>query len=233
MKKGIAIILFLCFYGGFSQVRVGYTIITAELTEKQKSNEVGQLVKDLSSQLTFFLDVKDSKSHFYDAGEEMSSDANAAGHYRQLAIITYVHGEEFWSDTELKKQITRLGSDNIAAELVVPDWKLTTETKKIDKYNCFKAEYVKRYKNAKGNEVSRTITAWFAPELPYAFGPSEYFGLPGLILELNDGNTTTFRATGISTSAAIKDIKLPENTVSKEKSEKEAGKNMDEIRRRK
>ena len=34
-----------------------------------------------------------------------------------------------------------------------------------------------------------TITAWYAPEIPVNQGPENYWGLPGLILEVNDGKT--------------------------------------------
>ncbi|OXG09642.1 GLPGLI family protein [Flavobacterium araucananum] len=35
-----------------------------------------------------------------------------------------------------------------------------------------------------------TITAWYSPEIPVNQGPENYWGLPGLILEINDGRTT-------------------------------------------
>lgn len=35
----------------------------------------------------------------------------------------------------------------------------------------------------------KTITAWYAPEIPINQGPDKYWGLPGLILEVNDGTT--------------------------------------------
>ncbi|MFB9078536.1 GLPGLI family protein [Flavobacterium procerum] len=34
------------------------------------------------------------------------------------------------------------------------------------------------------------ITAWYSPEIPINQGPENYWGLPGLILEVNDGRTT-------------------------------------------
>ena len=34
-----------------------------------------------------------------------------------------------------------------------------------------------------------TITAWYTPEIPVNQGPENYWGLPGLILEVNDGKT--------------------------------------------
>lgn len=33
------------------------------------------------------------------------------------------------------------------------------------------------------------VTAWYAPEIPVNQGPDNYWGLPGLILEVNDGKT--------------------------------------------
>jgi GLPGLI family protein len=35
----------------------------------------------------------------------------------------------------------------------------------------------------------KTITAWYCPEIPVNQGPDKYWGLPGLILEVNDGTT--------------------------------------------
>jgi len=34
------------------------------------------------------------------------------------------------------------------------------------------------------------MTAWFTPEIPVSTGPAMYGGLPGLILEISDGNRT-------------------------------------------
>lgn len=34
-----------------------------------------------------------------------------------------------------------------------------------------------------------TVTAWYTPEIPVSQGPESYWGLPGLILEINDGKT--------------------------------------------
>ncbi|WP_111685219.1 GLPGLI family protein [Winogradskyella tangerina] len=34
------------------------------------------------------------------------------------------------------------------------------------------------------------VEAWYSPQIPVGHGPLEYWGLPGLILEVNAGNTT-------------------------------------------
>ena len=88
------------------------------------------------------------------------------------------------------------------------DWKLIDETKKIGDFNCFKAEtiipvshkekqayeeFLKRQEEKKTSGLfdmpepkDKVITAWYFPEVPVSFGPNNYFGLPGLILELDE-----------------------------------------------
>jgi GLPGLI family protein len=90
-------------------------------------------------------------------------------------------------------------------------WEMGTETKKIGQYTCYKATLVKEDKNidwgsifsrgrsekkdstsTKQNKPAKkmlTVTAWYTPQIPVSTGPDTYYGLPGLILELNTGNT--------------------------------------------
>ena len=91
-----------------------------------------------------------------------------------------------------------------------PDWKLGAETKKIGNYICYKATYVKEdnaisfssfrrrgRNNTQDNKEKKeekpktiTVTAWYTPQIPVSQGPAEYWGLPGLILEVSSGRTT-------------------------------------------
>ncbi|WP_353169385.1 GLPGLI family protein [Flavobacterium sp.] len=60
------------------------------------------------------------------------------------------------------------------------DEKATTEKKEEKKTNFFDEIDMPK-------EV--TVTAWYCPEIPVNQGPDEYWGLPGLIMEVNDGKT--------------------------------------------
>ena len=98
-----------------------------------------------------------------------------------------------------------------------PKWELGSETKQIGNYTCFKATLVKKtnaldWRNmrrrnrdseekkdsSKVKKVSEElelpkeilVTAWYTPQIPVSNGPGEYWGLPGLILEVNEGRTT-------------------------------------------
>ncbi|MGC4040039.1 MAG: GLPGLI family protein [Flavobacterium sp.] len=54
-----------------------------------------------------------------------------------------------------------------------------------------------------------TITAWYAPEIPINQGPESYWGLPGLILEINDGKTTILCSKVVLNSKDKVEIKAP------------------------
>ena len=59
------------------------------------------------------------------------------------------------------------------------NWEIMDETKKILGYKCRKA-IINNYSKAKPK-----IIAWFTEEIPVSYGPINFYGLPGLILELD------------------------------------------------
>jgi len=61
-------------------------------------------------------------------------------------------------------------------------WQFHDESKMINEIEVFKATLAYTTVDNKHFQV----TAWYAPSLPYAFGPLLYGGLPGLILQLQD-----------------------------------------------
>lgn len=77
-----------------------------------------------------------------------------------------------------------------------------------------------------------TITAWYTPEIPVSQGPEGYWGLPGLILEINDGKTTILCSKIVLNPKDKVEIKAP--TSGKEVSQKEYDetvmKKMEELR---
>lgn len=104
----------------------------------------------------------------------------------------------------------------IEDDLLQIDWKIGKETKQIGKYLCFKAtasipasdltwydfswESLRKKEAQMKDSIAGTSTevvvemaevvAWYSPQIPLSQGPLEYWGLPGLILEVNVGNTT-------------------------------------------
>lgn len=88
------------------------------------------------------------------------------------------------------------------------NWILSEESKKINEILCYKATQTITYNNSV-KEFTKTVTAWYAPSIPYSFGPNGYGGLPGLILELND-RFVTFGLKSIKFSDNEPKIVFPE-----------------------
>lgn len=94
------------------------------------------------------------------------------------------------------------GTDLMGKRFIIKDslpeyeWKLTNETKKVGAYNCQKAIYTRIVDAKKFStgmeemEVTKdTIetVAWFTMDIPVSNGPDKYYGLPGLIMEVQKG----------------------------------------------
>lgn len=121
----------------------------------------------------------------------MSMITGSGGTYfKNLAEQRYVDQTEFFG----KKFLIKDSLENF-------DWKLGKETKSIGNYICNKATTQRIVTVSKvessGEEVRDTtindtieITAWYTMQIPVSHGPAQYGGLPGLILELNDGATS-------------------------------------------
>jgi GLPGLI family protein len=117
-------------------------------------------------------------------------------------------------------------------------WKMEGETRVIGGYNCFKATALKtvsktdfRNLRPKKEETSTTkpaeetkktsfldalempkeviVTAWYTPEIPVNQGPEGYWGLPGLILEVNDGKTVILCSKIVLNPKVKAEIKAP------------------------
>lgn len=120
----------------------------------------------------------------------------------------FVSNYNYYYDFQNKLLLGDVGNGCLLAEKFTEiPWVITSEVKNIDKYQCYKATYTYEFENFKG-KVTKVITAWFAPELPYAYGPKKYYGLPGLILQLKDGDVT-FLATSIELFDERIIIKIP------------------------
>ena len=99
-------------------------------------------------------------------------------------------GKSYFKDLSKKtysSQADILGKPFLISDVLKKiDWKLTGEGKQIGKMNCQKATaIVGKYE----------VEAWFALEIPVSSGPANYWGLPGLIIELKEkgGKTFTFK----------------------------------------
>jgi len=220
MKKIHLIIALLALNGLYAQSgQVEYGVkrdsILYQIPEKHKERFYG-MTKYANNQ-TFKLEFNKTKSSFKYINK-LNSDPTFSEVENRIARSAFTSSFDFYCDILTNTQITK-GSDNILIENKNSklDWIISSDSKKIDNYLCYKATCRESYFSRNTNDIAYyTIEAWFAPMLPYGFGPIQFNGLPGLILELHYINTTYF-ATKILLSDKDIPINLPKGkTISKE-----------------
>ena len=184
----------------------------ATMSEAQKKQIQARLKNRLEK--TFVLNFNKEESVFSeeDKLDAMSGATDSWGknfsqgeQYKNVKENALVQSQEFYGKVFLVKD-----------KLQAIEWKMGTESKQIGQYMCFKATasvptseltwYDFSWSNLrqaheknsdstaiqpKEPEIKMTeVEAWYTPQIPVSHGPGEYWGLPGLILEVSAGNTT-------------------------------------------
>ncbi len=184
----------------------------ARMSEAQKKQIQARLKNRLEK--TYVLNFNKEESVFDEedkldamsgATDSWGSNFSPGEQYKNVKENALVQSQEFYGKQFLVKD-----------KLLTISWEMGTESKQIGQYMCFKAtasvptaelawynfswgdlpqppakETDSTSIEAKEPEIKMTeIEAWYSPEIPVSHGPGEYWGLPGLILEVSAGNTT-------------------------------------------
>ncbi len=113
-----------------------------------------------------------------------------------------------------------MGKEYLIKDKAEPfEWELSEETKKVGNYTVQKASFTKivdsRRFSTGMTEMENVmdtlqVTVWFTPEIPVSHGPENYYGLPGLILEVqNQGRTLICEKIELNPSADPVEIVKP------------------------
>lgn len=123
--------------------------------------------------------------------KKLDNDVDYETKMKDIARGTFTSDSDVYIYYDQKKEIHKK-SDGTLVENKYDEtkWDITTESKTISTYLCYKAIQKIPFVNRKGENKIKEVTAWFTPSLPYSFGPKSFYGLPGLILELHENKTT-------------------------------------------
>jgi GLPGLI family protein len=147
--------------------------------------------------------------------EEVKLDQGAAGGPgMRFAMMGGGASGKYYKNTQTKTSAkeNEFSGKNflIKDDLKTYEWKMEQETKMIGNNLCFKATTIiempanagtfsfgRRNNDNKEEEKEEEeqkielvpVTAWYSMDIPVNHGPGDYWGLPGLILEINAGNT--------------------------------------------
>ena len=217
----------------FSKAKMELGSFGARMSEAQKKQIQSRLKNRL--QKTYILNFNKEKSVFNEdekidaisgATDSWGDNFSRGEQYKNVKQKTLIQSQEFYGKKFLVK-------DKLAAI----DWKLGAESKSIGQYMCFKAtasiptDELEWYNFSWGDlretnteaktdstaveikdlEIKTTeVEAWYTLQIPVSHGPGEYWGLPGLILEVSAGNTVILCSKIVINPEEVIEIEAPD-----------------------
>jgi len=200
----------------------------ARMSEAQKKQVAARLKNRLEKEFTLVFNKEESLfveeeqlDAISGATDSWGKNFAAGENYKNVKTNTQIQQQEFYGKKFLVK-------DNLQPM----SWTLSGETKSIGNYVCYKAttfvptndllwySFSWSRMRSTGSETSSEdsekplevtqIEAWYTPQIPVRHGPSEYWGLPGLILEVSAGDTTMLCSKLVLNSNTAIEIKAPQ-----------------------
>ncbi|WP_373515072.1 GLPGLI family protein [Persicitalea sp.] len=148
------------------------------------------------TKMTLFFTPSQTK-YTYDENQD---DEDRRYSWRKNEYLIY---RDFEQETKTEI-IEMLGKTYVIEDsLKAPKWKVMNKIKEVAGHLCMLATTEDTIKKQK-------IEAWFSHDLPISAGPGQYFGLPGLIMELdvNEGDLV-ITATKVEMRPVAEEVKLP------------------------
>lgn len=209
----------------------------ARMSEAQKKQIAARLKNRLEK--TFVLNFNKEESVFNEedqvdayggATDSWGSNFSRGEQYKNVKQNLLIQSQEFYGKKFLVKD-----------ELQPIAWSMGSESKQIGQYTCFKAtasiptaeltwydfswQDLRASEPAEGEEAEVAMTqveAWYTLQIPVSHGPGEYWGLPGLILEVSAGNTTMLCSRIVLNPDEIVPIEAPDKGKETTKAEYQA-----------
>ena len=216
----------------FSKSKMELGTWGARMSEEQKKQVAARLKNRLEKTyvLTFnkeasFFEEEDKLDAMSGATDSWGKNFVPGNQYKNVKTNSQIQNQEFYGKNFLVKD-----------KLQPIAWQMGKETKKIGQYTCFKATasiptneltwYDFSWSKLRNNnpkptdsvngvqkeiEIEMTeVEAWYSPQIPVSHGPLEYWGLPGLILEVSAGNTTLLCSKIVMNPEEKMEIEAPE-----------------------
>ncbi len=159
--------------------------VNVKKTEKEKvKNIVSQILsnnKGVKQTIKFKDDkvqmVLDAKPDFRNKTQFNLTQAllEAFGNYYADLTENVVYNEQ---------QETAYGDIVVKYNISDLKWNITDKTRVINGYRATKATAKYKFEKKNGKQKYREVVAWFSEEIPLRVAPLNYYGLPGLVVQL-------------------------------------------------
>lgn len=183
------------YYKSSSQIKI--SMDSTKMAPEQMADIQAQLKKQMEKD--YILSFTQTESNWKQAESLGGGSATASSGGMTMVINTGSADRVLYkniADQAYEQEQEMMGKEFLIKDILEPaEWELTGESKKIGNYTAQKATYSKIIDSQRFStgmtemenvKDSINITAWFTPEIPVSHGPENYFGLPGLILEVQN-----------------------------------------------
>lgn len=187
------------YYKSSSQIKI--SMDSSQMAPEQMAEIQAQLKKQMERD--YILSFTQTESNWKQAETLGGGPATASSGGMTMVINTGSEDRVLYKNIADQSYIQEqevMGKEVLVKDALEPaEWELTGESKKIGEYTAQKATYSRIIDSQRFStgmtemeNVKDTIniTAWFTPDIPVSHGPENYFGLPGLILEIQNGGRT-------------------------------------------
>ncbi|APQ16636.1 GLPGLI family protein [Maribacter hydrothermalis] len=197
-----------------SKTQVNFDFGNRNIPEDRKKDMMARIKR--ANEKTFVLNFDKTASIYKEEEKLEQPGERGGGRGPRFGAMAGIDGDLYKNIQEQRYLIKNelLGKIFlIDDELEALEWKMGSESKKIGNYTAFKATATKTIKRPNMSAIFRRpgrgeehkeeekkeeeftikeveIVAWYTPEIPINQGPGLYWGLPGLILAVNDDITT-------------------------------------------
>lgn len=217
-----------------------------QMSEAQKKQIADRMKSALEK--TYILTFNQSES-IYKEEEKLDAPAQGGGGMR-FGMMAAGSGNQYKNikDLLLIQEKELLGKQFLIKDTLAKlNWDMGAESKMIGQYLCFKATALKKAEvgsgfpnfNRNSNQDNQapvakeyTVTVWYTPQIPVSQGPGDFWGLPGLILEVHDDATVILCSKIILNPAEKETLKMPSKgkEITKEEYAKIAAEKQEEMR---
>lgn len=196
-----------------SKTQVNFDFGNRNIPEDRKKEMMERIKK--ANEKTFVLNFNQTASLYKEEEKLEQPGERGGGRGPRFGAMTGTDGDLY---KNIKDQRYLVKTELLGKIFLIDDaletleWKMGSESKQIGNYTAFKATATKTIKRPNMSAVFRRpgrgeenkeeekaeeftvkeveIVAWYTPEIPINQGPGLYWGLPGLILAVNDDVTT-------------------------------------------
>lgn len=188
---------------------IEYSVIIdgIETLENEKDHAAKAMLKKVAVYMeatTFTLLFNDFSSIFKSNPQAMMSDSD--NEISKKIANAFIKVDNIYYSNILKNEYLKIIEIEGEPYIVTldnhnKDWIITQEKKMILGYECVKAYKTITEYNSIKNEIREFVKqVWFAPNIPFPYGPAELNGLPGVILEGNITDKVFLKASNINLS---------------------------------